>query len=103
MELDGIVPVKVMPCCRYNMAVGGGEIMVQFFRHEEIPLLSKVVVVVQRGDASGILRNCSSFDNVGRTSRYQGLFLDTFSPDQLNSSWRFSSFFGYCLSFLDIA
>ena len=27
----GIVPVKVMPCCRYNMAVGGGEIMVQFF------------------------------------------------------------------------
>ena len=25
---------------------------------------------------------------------YQGLFLDTFPPNQLNSSWRFSSFFG---------
>ena len=24
----------------------------------------------------------------------QGLFLDTFPPNQLNSSWRFSSFFG---------
>ena len=41
---------------------------------------------------------------LGPENIYQGLFLDTFPPNQLNSSWRFSSFLGFWPEFFqDIA
>ena len=65
---------------------------------EYLPILSIKSLICHKGKSMTLLdeRHCYLFSS---SLKHQGLFLDVFLATQLNWSWRFLSFFGFCLEF----